>query len=96
MPAPDRFITNLESDAFVAKQIANATAAVEMADDESKRTVARAAAELAQRRHDGHIATHAALTVEHGAYVIGLPRKTRWKSQQQLTAEGYVGIYRAK
>ena len=96
MPNPvnvghDSHITNLESDELIASELAQAQSAI-MIDPEG--TQAIAALNLAKAKDALHKRTMEMLEKEFGPLVIGLPRKTKFKTTDQLKAQGYVGIYR--
>lgn len=91
MPDPNAHITNLESDDFIAGQLARAKSAVE-SDPENGQAQADLA--MAQAMAANHVNTNDLLTREFGPLMIGRPRKTKWKSSELLAEQGYVGIYR--
>lgn len=87
---PNLHLTNLEDPGRMKREMELAESAymAEMTpENEAIRNHAKAL-------HEGTQATLSLLEREHGPIVIGRPQKTRWKTTETLTAQGYVGIYK--
>jgi hypothetical protein len=91
MPSPgDTCLTNLENPERMAKEALQAESD-HMANPTPQ---TEATKRLAKARLEGNTATLELMEREFGPVTIGKPRKTQWKTSEQLEAQGYVGIYR--